>query len=408
MAGSVQGSKLEYLKIAGVKVMVGMATQIDIYESILSPGIIGEIHIADFQGLAELKKVFAGDDLEIGLSSEGKPAWNAKFKIFASHENIFQEEKTSLLTKYHFCSPWLIDGLTRQLSKPYTCKYIHDIIRDQLTECGADIGYIEPTKQILENYVTPLWTPVHNIRYLCSFALNRRGIGGYTFWTCLKTGKVNVTTIDYMTKGSFGTYKNFSAHVSNIYNEGRMSNINLETNFDIIKYVNSGVPYIKNMGFNWHGGGEVYTTTKDLVSSGFKPLSKKLPINSIYFDKKYAKQRFCSLFPKKTEDTSKTDFMDLIDGDQSYKYRMLSADLFKLTFATHGESTRFPGMLAQVLFPSINPDKKPEQNIMYSGKYLIRDIKHSLTNSLYHQYICLATDGYYTFSRTESKPWAKE
>jgi hypothetical protein len=76
------------------------------------------------------------------------------------------------------------------------------------TFCNASVlGYKETkfieTKQTLERFVTPFWSPIKIIRYLMSFALDAKPKenitpkigegeqGGFLLFTDLKTGKVN-------------------------------------------------------------------------------------------------------------------------------------------------------------------------------------------------------------------------
>ena len=142
-------------KIKGVEILPQAISEVNIYESILNPGIMGNMTIADWQGLDEVGQVFGGDDFEIVFKTEDDTELSLKYKIYS---NVTSNDpgRSFNTSGYSFCSEWMIDGLTRQISKHYKDKYIHEIIKDLLTECGAKIGFIEPTKQKLNHFTTPL------------------------------------------------------------------------------------------------------------------------------------------------------------------------------------------------------------------------------------------------------------
>lgn len=277
---------------------------VELFESLTQPGITGFIDIKDYQAFQELGNVFAGDEINISFSVDGDESNELvlKMKIFTNEGSKQLPLNTYDVLRFGFCSSWLIDGLGRLVSKPYENKKINEIIEDLLKECGAEIGFIEPTKQTLETFVTPLWTPYHSIKYLLEFAMNETSVGGYICWTDLKTGKVNVTTLDYLLKGTLGHYKGddgsgFNVYPTNIRYSGRIINMTVESTYDVIRMINNGLPDTKFYAFNFDKK-EIMKSKDNIATSKYTKLSKKFPMLNTFTDEKYTSHKFLPMFPQ--------------------------------------------------------------------------------------------------------------
>lgn len=410
--------KIEKVTIAGIELQREYIKELIIYESITQPAITGTISLADYQGLKELKEVFAGDDLKISLLTENKENLTLKFKIYASQDNMIEYGKMFQSNNFSFCSEWMIDGLSRQISKPYKNKYIHEIIKDLLEECGAKVGIIEETMQLHETYVTPWWTPIHSIKHLLTYAKNKADVGGYVIFTDLKTDKVNVVTLDYLMKGNLGKYDKFTMTSGNISYEGKFEKATFETDFDIIRNLNNGFGCYRVYGFDFDRN-KFYEIKDTVIEYKHKHLAKKIPINAKYIDKKYGTNFFSSLFPVFADGTTEDKIhKNLLDGYQRTFYSHVFSDTFKLNLSANGSSSRRAGMTAQIDFPSVNENVKADQSQPgpQQGKYkdqhkhfkgvtLIRDIKHIISNDQYMHLISLAVDGYQTFENPAVGEW---
>lgn len=409
--------KIEKISIAGIELKRELIQSLDIYESITQPAITGTISLADYQGLKELKEVFAGDSIELSYMTENSDNLTLKYSIFASQDNSIEQGKQFHTSVFSFCSSWMIDGMTRQISKPYKNKYIHEIIEDLLKECGAKIGYIEPTKQLLETFVTPLWTATHSIKHLLNYAKNTNDVGGYVIFTDMKTDKVNVVTLDYLMRENLGVYNKFAMNTGNTAFEGRIDQITFETDFDIIRNLNIGMGTYRVYGYDFDRN-KFYEMNSSVVDYSHKHLANKLPINSKYIDKKYSTNLFTPLFSTFADGTVEDKILkDLLDGYQKTFYSHVFSDTFKINISSNASSSRRAGQIAQVDIPSIREHVKADtktQNAKYKdqhkhfkGKMLIRDIRHIIVNETYNQIISLVLDGYYDYKNSEPADWKK-
>lgn len=384
---------LKDIKIKGISLLPQALGEMNIYEGINNPAILGDFTIADWQGFQEVGEIFALDDVEITFATAERDELKLKYKIYASNSSVNATATFHPVT-YRFCDPWLIDAFTRSISKPYKEKYIHEIIEDLLKECGASIGFIEPTKQKLHMFTTPLWTALKSINYLLSFALNKDGRGGYTFWTDLKTGKVNVCSMDYLFAGKYG--KEDTKYMSlpqNQFYESRIDQLSIEDNFDILRYANVGIGRTIHQGY-YYDKNKLMTSEKAINEFPYTHLGKKLPINKLFTDNKYASIKGNYLYPCKdglVQDDN--ELKDMIEGKVQNHYIKLASDIFKVNIVTNPNSTRRVGKLAELEWQSENKTIT-SQNLQLSGWYLQRSIRHCIFNGLYSPVVTLISDGF--------------
>ena len=402
-SSNIEQLRLTKISINNIDLLKEHVISIDIFESLSHPGITGRIELMDYQAINEYGNIIAGDDMVISFTVYGKEnkAIETKFKIYANEGSRVLPGQMYNTVVYSFCSAWLIPGLSKKVSKNYKNKYIHEIVKDLLEECDANIGYIEPTKQKLENFVTPLWSPCHSIKHLLSVALNTSDLGGYLIWTDLRTDKVNVTTIDYLTKGNLGKFKEFMLYPANQRYEGKINALSFESSFDVIRLLNAGIKH-QHISFDYDTGKHVvYEDDHEKLKN--KHLAKKFPLPKSYLqDKHYTFPKFSAFYPQtdaRIQDKSKLS--DLLSGRASNEHIFLSCDTIKINIVAPGEPERRVGWLAEVNFPSQNINAGDTTGFkQLKGDYLIADIRHTFSFVIeYTQAISLVADGYKEHSR---------
>jgi hypothetical protein len=380
-------------KIKNIKVLPQAIGEFNIYESITNPAILGHMTLADWQGFDEVGEIFAGDPFEIVFCTEDETELSLKFTIFSNSIRVNPASTFNVVT-YNFCSPWLVDGLIRQVSKHYKDKYIHEIIADLLKEVGAEVGYIEPTKQKLNHFTTPLWTVVHSITHLCSFAMNKQDVGGYNFWTDLKDGKVYCTTMDYLYKGTHGVDDQaYTTIARNEFYQNRVETISIENTFDLIRYANLGMGNTRFDGV-FYDKKKVFSTKEDVTQIPHAHLSTKLPLNIKYKDKKYASIKACYIHPS-TDSLISDDkiYEEHIMGKLKNRYANLFVDAIKANVFANPNSSRRAGMMCLLKYQTQSQPKTGTDK-QYTGYYIIRDIRHIMFNGVYKQAVSMICDGY--------------
>jgi hypothetical protein len=379
-------------KIKGIEVLPQALNNFNIFESLTHPGIYGYFTVADWQGFDEVGEIFGGDLFEVIFKTDDGDELSLKYTIYSNSLKVDPGLSYNTVT-YNFCSTWLVDGFSRQVSKHYKNKYVHEIITDLLIECGATIGYVEPTKQKLTHFTTPLWTAIHSINHLTTFALSKQDVGGYVIWTDMKTDKVYCTTIDYLYKGKHGILdKPFTTIAINPIYENRVESITLENSFDIIRHTNVGMANTKFQTYNYDTG-KIVSTTKKANEVPHYHLSSKMPLNSKFGTDKYVSLGTCFNFPSTDILSTKNMHEDLYNGKLNTRYANLFTDVFRVNLLSNPTSTRRAGNVVYLNYQTQDYPKNLTDK-QYTGQYVIRDIRHLIHNGNYMQAITIMNDGY--------------
>lgn len=379
--------------LRGYEVLPQSVGELNFYESIDSPVVLGNISIADWQGFHEFTEIFVGDVIEFIFGTTDREELHVKFTIYATIPGM-EPTHTFQPVGYKFCSNWFIEGMGRQVSKVYKEKYIHEIVSDLLIDCGANLGVIEPTMTRLPKFVSPLWTPIKTISHLCSFAMNNEQQGNYVFWTDFVTGKVNFTSLDFLYKGMYGKENNtlMSLPRNQLY-DGRILSLTFESEFDIISYLNAGVYKTEVQAFN-HDKNQFYKFDKTLIELEGTHLGTSFPLGNKYKDEKFNKIKGNYSFPNKdTLVSDDKEFTNLIDGQARTRYNRLYSEVFRINVMLNANSSRRVGKLIDLEYQSENK-AEVTVNKKYSGKYLIKNIRHIISGQTYQQAVSLIGDGF--------------
>lgn len=379
--------------IKGKSVYPQSIGEINLYESIVTHSVLGTITIADWQGFTEFVEIFVGDEIQFIFGTSDQDELTLKFTIYSTTPGM-EQFQTFQPVLYKFCSPWFIDGMSRQVSKVYKDKYIHDIVSDLLIDCGANMGVVEPTMTKLPRFVSPLWTPIKTINHLMTFAINSNQQGNYFLWTDMVTGKVNFTTLDFLYKGGYGKDKTKLMPLpQNELYDGRILSLTFENEFDIINYLNGGVYNTEHQSLNYDKN-TLYKTNTNISNLKATHIGKFFPLLNVYKDSKYYKIKGNYFFPNKDElVTDKKEFENLIDGKLRTCYSKLYSEVFRINVMLNANSTRRVGKLVDLEFQSSNKSEKGI-NRKYSGTYLMKNIRHIISGNTYQQAVSLIGDGF--------------
>lgn len=381
---------------------------LNIYESIVSPGITGSIKFQDIDAVKELEEIGPGDQFEFSISTEGRDQLYLGFEIYASRGDqlaIKNYSSHAQMSSFQFASPWLIEAATKPLSRSWQEKTIHDMVKDLVEACGGTwSGRSEQTAPTIEHFVTPLWTPLHTIKYLMSLAQSGSGSGGYVIFTDLELDEVIFSSIDKLLQVDNPDEEGFHPRTHQIRNPKRVHQQFLESNFDSLLHVNAGLPKTTYYSFNYDRTKHV-KTDKKMTDFGGKRLGATTPIATKYDDDAYTSIKFSSVWPNTRERIKEEATLDkLTDARLGAHYAYLWSDLFKVTLVSNPDSSRRAGNLAKISWPSI-ADNKTAPNVQFAGEWLIRDIHHAISSSNWDQIITLCGDGYKEIKRSDLMKW---
>ena len=211
--------------------------------------------------------------------------------------------------------------------------------------------------------------------------------------------------------GTFSTVNDSAPYVKTSSNERYINKMHtqiLESDFDTIKAGNSGLGNTELIGFDFDHCQMVSAGGK--ISQYDHPhISQKLPLLASLTEDTYKSSRFCSLFPNTAKQLDHSSRVrELLNGSLNYTYSMLMADAIKIGTHVNPDADRRAGDLIKLIYAVPAGLDGQHGSSLYSGTYLIRDIRHMFTGANYSQALTVVCDGYKESSRTDLVEWNNE
>ena len=185
-AGDVSIRKAEIVSQNGTyHNIIPQIINVQIYEDLFSPFITGSIIVRESLDFANLFPLVGEEivNLEIATPSLGKKL-KGQFFIYKMSDRDTLGDK-SVVFQLHIISRESVIDLNKKISKPFSGK-VSEIATQILNEPTVGLEtdknvIVEPTSNSTK-YVSNFWSPVQNLNYLCSNALNRNKSPTYLFF----------------------------------------------------------------------------------------------------------------------------------------------------------------------------------------------------------------------------------
>jgi hypothetical protein len=185
-AGDVSIRKAEIVSQNGTyHNIIPQIINVQIYEDLFSPFITGSIIVRESLDFANLFPLVGEEivNLEIATPSLGKKL-KGQFFIYKMSDRDTLGDK-SVVFQLHIISRESVIDLNKKISKPFSGK-VSEIATQILNEPTVGLEtdknvIVEPTSNSTK-YVSNFWSPVQNLNYLCSTALNRNKSPTYLFF----------------------------------------------------------------------------------------------------------------------------------------------------------------------------------------------------------------------------------
>jgi len=402
--------KIEYLRLGGVEINPNEIHQLNIYESLEFPGVTGDITFKDLNAVKEIG-VYSGDSLKIAFGKENDTPLVLEFDIYSgSDDYITEADPNSMDTSFKFCSKWLLNGLIRKRSRSFSGQRIDEIVRALVIDSGGSPGFFIKTKQTLDRFVSPYWNPITTINYLGSFATDDNGLGGYTLWTDIETGLVNFAPLGVLmhtTRNYGSTDLELAMDTGDPRSPRKVFSIEVDSNFNLIDYGTIGLGRTKLAGFDYDRMQpiEIDKTADEYQGSH---LSTVLPINDKYQGRSFRFNKRAMNFPNtdeliRNDGTRRSD--EFVEGKWNTRFANLSSDVVRLNVSVVGDTFfKRAGTLIKIKVPRPG-DNQSEPNQLYSGTYLVRNVRHVITGMEYGQFLTLVSDGLKETTRVDLVSW---
>lgn len=419
-AGDVNLEKVEVISGNGRAVdITNLVAEIQIFEDLFAPCTTGTIALTDSTDLVNLFPFVGEEKVKIKVKTPSLPdnvesVIDREFYIFKmSDRKIIGDHQVFYVL--HFCSFELLTDANVKLSKAYSGKISQiasQIIKSEVLKTKLNVQ-IEDTVNSIK-YVSNYWSPYKNLNFLAERALNNNGSSSYIFYeNRLGLNFVSLEGIFNQTDKETYTFDTFSripgpngTTRDPEKDFGRFLDYNIETGFDYIQRISSGMFGSK------------------MISHDI--LTKKYSTKNFTMFDDFAKQKHLNPYPVSTTDVAArlnsniytypkynsafNGFGD--DGAQNWLQKrtslMSQAHAYRLTAEISGRTDITVGQTIKVQLYKTRPidANEPTDNVMdnmFSGRYVISAINHRITRKKHEIHMECLKDSLIVSPKTGTK-----
>lgn len=359
-----------------------------LYESIWEQFMTGSVAVVDSYDLKTMFPLAGNEDIDIEFHTNGIDEhpiiFSGKVYSISNSEEITQHSTGYVLK---FCSECMITSARNFVQRGYIDldSNIVNKVYDRFFKKDKLLNMV-PTKGISQ-YVFGSMNPSQAIAISLKNAVSKNNEYGYLFWEGNKEFNCKPLQYLYQQEVSYEYYYKGANSFSDVTQKG-VENFNAiqeyedVSDFDFFGSITEGALGSKNTSFD--------LITKEFVSVEYNSVDG------------YDRKKSLGNYPLKRNDLINKKNEDLIsleikssginNGDRSY-YKKMEASTIRKRILVFGDSSVQSGDVCNAYLPIMNA--LGDEGVDYvSGKFLISEIKHSLSNSQYYQTILLQKDAY--------------
>ncbi|HET8688097.1 MAG TPA: hypothetical protein VFM18_15790 [Methanosarcina sp.] len=397
-AGEYSLTKANLTSYNGASVdIIDLIHNINVYEDIYSPFMTVDILIEDQIGLYHKMPILGEELLEISLTSvDGALGLkNAVFSLYKTKDFIEKGQRGFLYTM-SFISVEAIKDMNIKMSKSYkgtASQIANNLIKTEGLGTDKDVFIEESTGNL--SYISNYWPPIKNLKYLCQRAMSKAtNSPSYLFFenkfgfyfTSMATLKGQEPAINYF----------YSARMNQDVSAGmqRVEKI----------FIDRGVDYIQKIQNGAYGTNTVYVdpTRKSYLYKyvDFLASFEKQPrLNELPFGSNLATRRVNGAFYLNTTPTFARTGMNDENSDRWFQERIAelgAMQAIEIQIEVPGSLHVAAGMTTDLyMYTGDTPGSSNLHDVLdpiYSGRYLISAIAHSMNRERHTMILTLAKD----------------
>lgn len=412
-AGDIGIDKLSIQSVDGTEFsIINQIVAIQIFEDLFSPFITGSIIIKDSMDLINTVPIIGQELLNIDISTPSLKdkggRINTQFFMYRIKNREYLGDKTVMFELDFISKEAIVDSNTK-LSKRYKGK-ISDIAATIMSD--QEVQFDNSKKVLIEEtyndtvYISNYWSPIKNMNYLASQAINKDKSPSYIFFE-------NRDGFNFVTLNSLVTsptvvqefnYNSFTRQITRInalraieMDFKRVHTISVRDGVNTLNRIHDGFMgsllittdiTTKTYNEQYHNALVGFTAAKHL--NQYPLVSSKFPISpgaKIIVEPKAA-QTFIGY-----QDFTNTDIL------QQRLYEIHEKNDFVLNIVVAGRLDYTVGQLVKLDTVKVRPIKKSESNDeikdnIYSGQYIITAINHYITRKSHECNMEIAKDSY--------------
>jgi hypothetical protein len=375
--------------------------QISIFEDLFSPFLTVELEIRDAIGLKN-KVPFRGEEV-ITLTvtdSDGKfGLQNSVFSIYKL-KDLVQVSDRSFVYRLCCVSIEAVKDMNLKISKSYSGQasdLVHKLVVDEGLETDKEV-FIEETKNKV-SYISNYWSPLKNLKYISDRAVTRDGTSASCLFYETKRGFAFASLHNLTSAESITAYQFTVGNLNNV-DKGltRIEKVWIDTGFDYIERLASGAfgnrsllvdPYNKTYDYGYYDFVDAFAKQNHLNPQSFATDSVTRRLNSIFRTR---------IVPSRSFSDMKSEA-----ADQWFRQRvteLASINSFNIQIEVAGRLDMIVGQVVDVfLYAGQIPNDGSSRNDfnemldkVYSGRYLITGIRHTLNKQRHTMNLHLSKD----------------
>ena len=390
-AGDIEIKQIDLIGKYSTTSLVGLYTEIQIFEDIFSPFITGTITITESFDLMNKLPLIGEEFLILDLTTPGfEKRIKGRFYVFKCSEKVAIRDKLSAYT-LSFISIDAVNDLNIRLNNAWSgfCSDIafRLIAKDKFGVQTEKPINIEDTINGIK-FVCNNWSPVKAINYVAEKSVNKDGISSYLFFE--NRDGFNFVSLHTLYQGNtiqdfiFDNYERTETNVGDTIRDieqdyKRIISMSMPDGFDFIDRLSKGM-FTSNL------------TSYDMVTKRFKrqyfsyqeefnkiPHLNKFPLNSTE-----VVSAPDSLVYNKIKHTAMHNGFDDVSNSDKFLFRLsalANTQGFKLRVETLGRTDYTVGKVISLKtfrLESVNDKSNDSVDPTYTGKYLISAVKHNV------------------------------
>lgn len=390
-AGDIDIKQIDLVGKYSTISLVGLYTEVQIFEDIFSPFITGTITITESFDLINKLPLIGEEFLILDLTTPGfEKRIKGRFYVFKCSEKVAIRDKLSGYT-LSFISIDAVNDLNIRLNNSWS-GFCSDIAFRLIAKDKSGVQTEKPIN--IEDTINGIkfvcnnWSPVKAINYVAEKSVNKDGISSYLFFE--NRDGFNFVSLHTLYQGNpvqdfiFDNYERTETNVGDTIRDieqdyKRIISMSMPDGFDFIDRLSKGM-FTSNL------------TSYDMVTKRFKrqyfsyqeefnkiPHLNKFPLNSTE-----VVSAPDSLVYNKIKHTAMHNGFDDVSNSDKFLFRLsalANTQGFKLRVETLGRTDYTAGKVISLKtfrLESVNDKSNDLVDPTYTGKYLISAVKHNI------------------------------
>jgi len=401
-AGDVSIDKVQIITPTGFyQDITAQVLNIQFYEDIFAPFITGSIVVKESFDLINLFP-FVGEeflDLEVTTPTLKDSSIKGKYYIYKLTDREHLGDK-NVVYQIHFISVEAIADMNKKVSKTFSGKIsdlVEQFVKDKNIGLESDKKIIiDPTNNNVQ-YISNYWSPVKNLNYLCSNAVNKNKTPNYVFFEnrdgfyfiSLENLYQNTVTSEFVYDKYTRDKLPDGRDIRNVNEDyKRILEINIPVAHDYMDRIRNGM--LASRQFSYDITKKTYNVKNYNMLTRFKDQKhlNTYPINS---DKVVFRSNSTIInFPKNYGNFTGYGDVTNAQSNQERISTLKMAESNKINITVPGRTDYTVGQKIAIVLYRVEPASKKDMDLtdkMFSGYYLIAAINHVIDREKHHCYM---------------------